>query len=296
MDRKIKKMYTKLVNEESLWGALYAPVNPKAGSEEGLRIAVFGSTNGGALVIDYLQRFEQRNHGAINLVGVATDDPVDPDTKISVNKRIWRYYRTGEMISLRDKVIGLSTGGGVPCYTGSVKTGYFREILKQWDPEVIIMCCFGQKVDPFIFNYPDFGMYNFHPSDLASNVGEGAQPFHDTLDNGHTTSVMTVHLVNEWIDRGPIVGWSPKINIARADGSYPESILSLQEKIPSVCGWLAIELILEILKKKHTGAEGTVGVIHFDELIPESIKQRLLEPANDDLSDMYTLPLHDLIN
>lgn len=288
-------MYTKRINEESLWGALYAPVSLKTGSGEGLRIVVFGSTNGGALVIDYLQRFEQISPGVINLVGVATDDPVDPDTKISVSKRIWRYYGKDEMILLRDKVINLSTSGGVPCYTGSVKTAYFREILRQWDPDVIIMCCFGQKVDAYIFNYPAYGMYNFHPSDLASNIGKGAQPFHDTLSNGHTASVMTVHLVNEWIDRGPIIGWSPKINIVKADGAYPESILSLQEKIPSICGWLGIELILEVIRKKLTGAAGPVGIIKFDELIPDSIKQKLMEPANDDLTDMYTLPLHDLI-
>jgi hypothetical protein len=288
-------MYTKLINEESLWGALYTPLNPKAVSGKGLRTVIFGSTNGGALVIDSLHRFEQKNPDLINLVGVATDDPVDPDTKISVSKRIWRYYSPDEMIAMRNMVIDLTTEAGVPCYTGSVKTEYFRKMLKQWDPEVIIMCCFGQKVDAFIFNYPAYGMYNFHPSDLASSIGEGSQPFHDTVNNGHTTSVMTVHLVNEWIDRGPIIGWSPKINIVKADGSYPVNILSLQEKIPSICGWLGIELMLEILKKKLTGTEGVAGFIHFDELIPDLIKQKLMEPANDDLTDRYTLPLHDLI-
>ncbi|MDD4190562.1 MAG: formyltransferase family protein [Mangrovibacterium sp.] len=288
-------MYTKRVNEGSQWGALYVPANAKAGSGEGLRIVVFGSTNGGALVIGSLLRFERKNHGLINLVGVATDDPVDPDTKISVGKRIWRHYREEEMIALRDKVIGVSTDGGVACYTGGVKTACFREILKQWNPDVIIMCCFGQKVDPFIFNYPAYGMYNFHPSDLAAHIGEGAQPFRDTLSNGHTTSVMTVHVVNEWIDRGPIVGRSPRISIVKADGAYPESILSLQEKIPSICGWLAIELILEVLKKRQAGIAGAVGAIDFDERIPEPIKRQLMGPANDDLTDGYTLPLHDLI-
>ena len=284
------------MNEESLWGALYIPVNPKSGCDTGLRTVIFGSTNGGALVIESLARLEQKDPCLLNLVGVATDDPCDPNTRISVNKRIWRYYTTDEMSSMREKVIEETTSYDIPCYTGSVKTEYFREILKQWNPEVIIMCCFGQKVDSFIFNYPAYGMYNFHPSDLASNIGEGSQPFHDTVNNGHTTSVMTVHLVNEWIDRGPIIGWSPRISIVKADGAYPKSVLSLQEKIPSICGWLGVELIQEILKKKRKGIEGAVGVINFDTLTPESIKQKLLEPANDDLTDGYTLPLHDSIS
>jgi len=289
-------MYRKIVNEEALWGALYVPVEPKRGSDSGLRTVIFGSTNGGALVIESLARLEQKDPALLNLVGVATDDPCDPNTRISVNKRIWRYYSTGEMAAMRDKVIDETTAWGIPCYTGSVKTEYFREILKQWDPEVIIMCCFGQKVDPFIFNFPVYGMYNFHPSDLAANIGEGSQPFHDTMDNGHATSVMTVHLVNEWIDRGPIIGWSARINIVKADGTFPASILSLQEKIPSICGWLGVELINEILKNKRAGIEEAVGFINFDALTPESIKQRLLEPANDDLTDRYTLPLHDSIS
>jgi hypothetical protein len=288
--------YTKIINEESLWGGIYTPVKPKKGSGEGLRTVVFGSTNAGALVIESLQRFEQKNPGLLNLVGVATDDPYDPNTRISVSKRIWRYFTKDEMLVLMNRVIDPTTNGGVPCYTGCVKTGYFRDIFKQWNPEVIIMCCFGQKIDAFIFNYPAFGMYNFHPSDLASNIGEGSQPFIDTVLNEKRTSVMTVHIVNEFIDQGPIVGISPKINILKADGNYPMSIRSLQEKIPSVCGWLSVELIREIIKKKQTGTNGQVTAINFDELTPTYIKRKLMEPANDDCTDRYTLPLHESLH
>lgn len=288
--------YTKVISEESLWGGIYVPVYPKSGSGDGLRTVVFGSTNAGALVIESLQRFEQKNPGLINLVGVATDDPCDPDTKISVNKRIWRYFSADEMLELMNRVIDLATHGGIPCYTGCVKTGYFREIFKQWNPDVVIMCCFGQKIDAFIFNYPAFGMYNFHPSDLASNIGEGSQPFADTMVNERSTSVMTLHIVNEFIDKGPIVGISPKINILKADDNYPASIRSLQEKIPSVCGWLSIELMQEIIKKRQTGINGKVSAINFDALTPENIKRKLMEPANDDHTDRYTLPLHDSLH
>ncbi len=287
--------YQIITNEESLWGAFYTPLHPKKGSPEGLRVVVFGSTNAGALVIDSLLRFEKKYPGLINLTGVATDDPYDPNTKISVSKRIWRYYSKDEMYSLRNKVIGLVTSGGVPCYTGSVKPGYFKDIFLHWNPDLIIMCCFGQKIDSFIFDYPAYGMYNFHPSDLASKIGEGTQPFHDTMNNGKNTSVMTIHLVNELIDKGPIVGWSPKINIRKSDGTYPLSILSLQEKIPSVCGWLSVELIIEIVRKKQSGLKGAVTEINFGELIPALVRKKLMEPANDDLSDRYELPRHDCI-
>ena len=287
--------YKKIINDESLWGALYAPLTAKKASAKALKVVLFGSTNAGALVVDSLLRFENKHPDLLNLVAVATDDPSDPNTRISVSKRIWKYYTQDEMLMLRNKVIDLSTHGGIPCYTGSIKTAYFKNMLLQWNPDVILMCCFGQIVDPFIFKYPVYGMYNFHPSDLAANIGAGAQPFQDTIRNGNSTSVMTIHQVDENIDSGPVVGFSPDINIKKADGNYPLSILSLQEKIPSISGWISVELIREVIKHKHKNLHKPVSTIDFATRTPERIKQKLLEPANDDLTDLYTLPLHDAL-
>jgi folate-dependent phosphoribosylglycinamide formyltransferase PurN len=287
--------YKKLEDNGSLWGGLYQPLKAKSPPGNGLRTVVFGSTNAGALVVESLRRLEQKSPDLISLTGVATDDPVDPKTRITVQKRIWKYYNAVEMENLRNKVIHTAMGAGSPCYTGGVKTDYFREIFKQWDPELIIMCCFGQKIDEFIFRYPVYGMYNFHPSDLASNIGAGPQPFQGTLKNNRKTSVMTVHQVNEHIDRGPIVGNSPEVNITKSDGSYPSNLLVLQEKIPSVCGWLGVELVLEAVKIKQSGRQHAISSFDFSGVIPESIKQILLKPATDDLPETYALPFHHRI-
>lgn len=284
--------YSKYIDEDAQWGGLYQPLSLKKGREEGLRTVIFGSTNAGALVLDSLIRFERRHPGLLNITGVATDDPLDPNTKISVQKRIWKYYDENEMRSLMNQIVELSAGEGISCYTGNVKTGYFREILRKWDPEVIIMCCFGQKIDAVIYDYPVFGMYNFHPSDLASRIGEGSKPFHGTMSNGNKTSVMTVHQVTESIDRGPIVGLSPEVKIVDETGYYPDSIITLQEKIPAICGWLSIILISEILKKRETGSGGAVSSVDFHAQIPGYIKQILMEPVKPDPSEKYILPLH----
>ena len=287
--------YKKITDAGSLWGGLYEPFQRKSNPGKGLRTAIFGSTNAGALVVASLLRFEQKYPHLLNLVGVATDDPVDRNTRISVHKRIWKYYNPDEMSILRDRVVNASTNAGVPCYTGGMKTDYFRTIFTDWNPEIIIMCCFGQKIDAFIYNYPPFGMYNFHPSDLAANIGAGPQPFNSTIKNGKKTSIMVVHQVTEIIDRGPIIGNSPAVNICTATGDYPKSILSLQEKIPSVCGWLSIELILEAIEKKQSGQKEIISSIDFNARIPDFIRQKLLEPATDDLTETYSLPLHDKI-
>jgi hypothetical protein len=284
-----------ITDDGMLWGGLYEPFKQKTNPGNGLRVAIFGSTNAGVLVIDSLSRFEQKHPGLINLVGVATDDPVDPNTRISVQKRIWRLYHPDEISILRDRVIDASIHAGIPCYTGGVKTEYFRKLFTGWNPDIIIMCCFGQKIDDFIINHPQFGMYNFHPSDLAAKIGAGPRPFSSTMENGHKTSTMTVHLVTEMIDHGPIVGNSPAVNICTACGDYPASILTLQEKIPSVSGWLSIELVLEVIKIRESGKNGAVPSIDFNSRIPDFVRQELLKPATDDLTESYKLPLHDTI-
>jgi len=287
--------FNKINDSGSLWGGLYKPSQRKSNDGKGLRTAVFGSTNAGALVVGSLIRFEEKYPHLLNLVGVATDDPVDPNARISAQKRIWKNYKTDEMNLLMEKVIKTAINAGLPCYTGSVKTDYFRSILTTWNPDIIIMCCFGQKIDAFIFTYPRRGMYNFHPSELAANIGTGLHPFSDAIKKERKTSTMTVHMVSETIDCGPIIGNSPPVNICTASGDYPKNILTLQEKVPAVCGWMSIELILEVIKNHQSGKNGAISSIDFNANMPDVIREKLLEPAIDDLTEFYTIPLHDKI-
>jgi hypothetical protein len=138
-------------------------------------------------------------------------------------------------------------------------------------------------------------MYNFHPSDLKQKIGAGARPFNETMENEHKLSRMSIHTVTEEIDAGPVVGTSPLINICLEDGRYPSNILTLQEKIPSVCGWMTIELILTILEHKEKGNHSPVQCVNFQQNFPAYIKEKLMEPARDDPKADYRLPLHFLI-
>ena len=287
--------FEKIENKEFQWGGLYKPVKVRQGNTAGLRLAVFGSTNAGNLVIRTLLKYENKYPGRLNVVGVATDDPADPNTRISVAKRIWGKYNPDEMTSLRDKVINTSMEAGIPCFTGGVKNDLFLSIFNEWAPELVIMCCFGQKINRQLYDYPVYGMYNFHPSDLAAQIGAGPKPFEGTMQNGKSTSRMVIHQVNEIIDGGPLVASSPLVNICLPNGSYPENILSLQEKIPAISGWMSIELVLEILKKKDKGETGRIVFYDLESRIPERIRSKLLDPVTNDLSEMYCLPDHDCL-
>jgi len=253
-----------------------------------------GSTTAGKLVLKNLHSLEEKFPELINLVAMATDDPTDEKARISARKRIWAYYNEEEKKSLFEQVLSTANQIGVPCYTGEVKTNYFRQILQEWAPDLIIMCCFGQKIDAVIFDFPTYGMYNFHPSDLKKKIGAGARPFHETMENDHKLSMMSIHRVNEEIDAGPVVGTSPPINICLADGSYPANILTLQEKIPVVCGWMTIELLLATLAQKEKGIHSPVHCVNYHQKFPDYIKSKLMEPASDDLTFDYSLPPHFL--
>lgn len=286
----INQQYTVIREQASEWGELILP-REKRDQEGGLRVVLFGSTTAGHLVLETLLQFNRNHPGKINVSAMATDNPCDPQARIGIKKRVWKYYSSLQQRRLMDLVIQEACIAGIPCYTGSVKNDYFKGLLQQWDPELIIMCCFGQKIDSFIYNYPSYGMYNFHPSDLASNIGAGAKPFESTILEGRTISKMILHMVTETIDGGPIVGISPPVSIVTSNGTYPGNFLVLQEKIPSVCGWMTYGLLKAVLDLKEQGVLQPVKTIDFDRVIPHKVKELLMVPAENDPSQVRRLPL-----
>lgn len=288
-------MIRKKIDNETVWGGYFIPEKTKQGPPCELKIVLFGSAIGGQLVLESLIRFQEKNTGLVSLVGMVTDDPVDPRAKISLKKRIWSNYTSAESEVLRDRIITTSLDAGIPCYSGKVKTGFFREIYRKWAPDVLIMNCFGQKLDAVLYDVPPDGAYNFHPSNLACNIGVGAQPFQDIMRNGLDTSPIVIHKVTEIIDAGPVIGISPEINLRLGSGSYPATILPLLYKINSITGWMSIELVLEILRRKRVSGKGVIDHLDFRDLIPGDIRQMLMAPATDDLNEYYTLPLHPQI-
>jgi len=289
------KEYKKITDPESLWGDLFLPDKPKLNQGKGVRLVLFVSCNGGNNLLNALALYEKRYPDQLNIIGVATDDSVNPNARITKKKRVWNEYNDEERCELRSKVLDSCMNIGVPCYTGSVKTDYFRNIYKSWNPEVLFMLVFGQKLDSFLFDYPSMGAYNFHPSDLPKHIGIGPQPFHEAIRKGLKTSVFTIHKITELIDIGPTTGISTPINICLEDETYPKSVITMFEKITSVSTWMGVTLISKIIARKARGLSGPVKRIDFSKALPEEIKQLLLKPATNDRKEMYKVPDHPLI-
>lgn len=276
------------------WGELSVPAKNEVhlNNAEGLRILFFGSCTPGLLALESIKRFEQKYQGSINLVAVVTDSSVDAKAKISIEKRIWRFFTQEEQRQIYNQINEAALSFGIPCYSGAVKNEFFRKLLNIWKPELIIMCCYGQVIDAAIFDYPQYGMYNLHPSDVASSIGIGTKPIQHTVSLGYKTSRATFIKVNEVMDGGAIIGRSPEINLMLPDCNYPESTLALYNKVCSVFGWMEIDLIMAVLEKRSQGKSGSIEFLDFDKSIPDSIKSILMEPARYDSEERYILPLH----
>src|SRR5262249_60010781 len=85
-------------------------------------------------------------------------------------------------------------------------------------------------IDAPIIERPAYGIYNFHPTDLAHGFGPGPTPVEDLAAHGMTSTVWTIHHVIEAVDAGGVVAVSPQINIADPDGKLPADPLIVYDK------------------------------------------------------------------
>lgn len=287
--------YTIYKHPDMRWGAFYQPLKPRPAASKGLRIVLFASCECGIMLLEHLALLEKKFPGTIHLTGIATDDPVDAAARISLKKRVWSQFSAEERRSVFDRMVKTATDMGLPVYSGAVKTDYFREIYRQWNPDALLMFCFGQKIDAVLYDSPPAGAYNFHPSSLHKQIGAGSQPFHKAIENGQKSSQMVIHKVTEQIDVGPIVGISPEVNICLADGSYPVSVRSLLDKITSTGGWMGVELVQTLSSINNGNHASQIDFIDFEGLMPPEVKHTLAQAAVNDLNEKYTLALHPLI-
>ena len=268
--------------EGSAWGHLIlpAPEEKPSGTKSATRALFIGSWILGLLGLQGVKRAIRENPGRLSLVALVTDDPLDPDAKISVHKRFWRYYseqtREDYELSILEEALAL----GVPCYTGQVKNDAFRGLLKEWAPEVIVVCAFGQLIDREIIKRPRLGIYNVHPSDLLHHFGAGPQPWEDVVARKATTNRTSVHWVSEAIDEGSVVGQSPPINVALPDGQPCDDVMLIGEKSMMAVPRLVEELLNQLIARQESGGSGPISTIDFDRAFTPSERDELMQPID----------------
>jgi folate-dependent phosphoribosylglycinamide formyltransferase PurN len=265
--------------EGSRWGELILPAPDEAAdrTEAGLRLLAVTSFFYSIEMLSALLGYERTHPARLHPVAVATDDAVNADARIGLRKRIWKHYTQAERVAIEVATIETALRSGLPVHTGEFKIEWFYRQLASWRPDAIIVCGCGQILDTRILELPRWGVYNFHPSDLAHGHGAGAQPYEDSLARNDPWTCWTVHQMTEEVDVGPIVGRSPRVSVADARGRIVQDPRRFYDKLRGVVGPMVTILLEELVRLADRGQGGRVARIDFAERLPQSVRTRLRE-------------------
>lgn len=274
---------TRFVDVGSRWGHLIVPGTQQCGQAgNSMRVVLFTSSDPGKVLVEAVKAYGSKFPGSVELVGVVTDHAVDPDAKISLKKRFWKFA-TPPLRLLHESVLVESViSAGVEVYTGEIKTDSFRKILERWRPDVIISCIFGQLVDVQIINVPPQGIYNFHPSDLQNGMGAGTSPWEDMERFGTSRTVWSVHQMTEGIDEGQVIGQSPEIEVGDANGVIPQSRMLFVEYVAKRLSWTASRFLSGLVKRHDAGLNGPLKKLKLDGPQPQQLLESMLDPVHDE--------------
>lgn len=123
----------------------------------------------------------------------------------------------------------------------SANSEEFRKLMVSWNVDLIIVGTWKEKLSKETFNIPTIATVNVHPSLLPKY--RGPNPYMQTILHGEKYSGVTIHLVNEGYDEGPILK-QEKVEILEADTSN-----ELRERTVRIARNLVTEFISDLNNK-----------------------------------------------
>lgn len=121
-----------------------------------------------------------------------------------------------------------------------LKDSQFIENIKNLSPDLIVVCAYGKILPKELLEIPKFGCWNIHASLLPKY--RGASPINWAILEGEKETGITIILMDEGLDTGPIL-LQKKIEISEDDDA-----ISLSKKL-SLLGREAILEAIELHKK-----------------------------------------------
>jgi len=121
------------------------------------------------------------------------------------------------------------------------KIGNMKYRIGVKKPDLIVVAAYGQILPKDILEIPKYGCLNLHPSLLPR--WRGSSPIQFTILNGDKTTGVTIILIDEKMDHGPIIANSKK-QIANSKITYKE----LEKELANLGAKLLIETIPRWIK------------------------------------------------
>ena len=119
-----------------------------------------------------------------------------------------------------------------------VKEPEFIEVLKQLNPDVIVVAAFGQILSKVILDIPKFGCINVHASLLPKY--RGSAPIQWSIIEGEEKTGITIMHMDEGIDTGDMIS-KKEITL-----SPKETFGTLHDKLAEAAGPLLIQALADI--------------------------------------------------
>ena len=127
------------------------------------------------------------------------------------------------------------------------KIGNCKLEIENLKPDLIIVVAYGKILPKSILNIPKYGCLNIHPSLLPKY--RGPSPIQETILRGDDETGVTIILMNERMDEGPIVS-SSKVKVQNSKVNYIElhnQLAELGEKllVETIPKWINGEIKAE---------------------------------------------------
>jgi len=155
------------------------------------------------------------------------------------------------------KVLALENN--IPVFQpNSVKTGEAYDILKQINPDVIVVVAYGKILPKEILELPKYGCVNGHASLLPKY--RGASPIQWCIVKGEKETGVTTMLMDEGMDTGDI------LEVEKVQIGDDETAEELFDRLSSVSAQLMLSTLKklengEITPKKQTGEPSYAPII-----------------------------------
>lgn len=115
-----------------------------------------------------------------------------------------------------------------------------HETLASFEPDILCVACFSQRIPRSIIDIPRLGCLNVHPSLLPSN--RGPVPLFWTFRNGEHETGVTIHFLEETMDTGDI--------LAQAHIKVPDGIKYAQLEVQcAMTGGVLLATVVQDLYK-----------------------------------------------
>jgi methionyl-tRNA formyltransferase len=141
----------------------------------------------------------------VRAVVLAALDRVQPIRRIPVTKAPTRGRALPLLATHGDQnIVALAAERNVPMWeVGDLRASATRETLAGYAPDALCVACFARKLPASLLSLPRLGALNVHPSLLPDN--RGPDPLFWTFWRGDEATGVTIHLMEERFDAGPIL-------------------------------------------------------------------------------------------